>query len=152
MMHGVETGVPSSGWGRRRAMRSMSEINITAFVDVLLVLLIIFMMTSQYLKAGFEVDLPKADTPGLEQRQDPLVVTLSADKRLAVGDEVVRGLEEMRAALQSQLQGQSRPVYLKADRAVPYGTIVSLMAEIRQAGVQDIGLMTDPGREDWFEQ
>ncbi len=152
MMHGVETGVPASGWGRRRAMRSMSEINITAFVDVLLVLLIIFMMTSQYLKAGFEVDLPKADTPGLEQRQDPLVVTLSVDKRLAVGDEVVRGLGEMRTALQAQLQGQSRPVYLKADRAVPYGTIVSLMAEIRQAGVQDIGLMTESGREDWFEQ
>ncbi len=152
MTHGVETGVPMSGWGRRRGMRSMSEINITAFVDVLLVLLIIFMMTSQYLKAGFEVDLPKADTPGLDQRQDPLVVSLSVDKRLAVGDEVVRGLDEMRAALQSQLQGQSRPVYLKADRAVPYGTIVSLMAEIRQAGVQDIGLMTESGREDWFEQ
>src|SRR5512145_331495 len=152
MMHGVETGVPTSGWGRRRAMRSMSEINITAFVDVLLVLLIIFMMTSQYLKAGFEVDLPKADTPGLEQRQDPLVVTLSADKRLAVGDQVVPGLAEMRAALEAQLNGQSRPVYLKADRGTPYGAIVSLMAEIRQAGVQDIGLMTDPGREDWFEQ
>jgi biopolymer transport protein TolR len=152
MMHGVETGVPASGWGRRRSMRSMSEINITAFVDVLLVLLIIFMMTSQYLKAGFEVDLPKADTPGLEQRQDPLVVTLSKDKRLAVGDQVVRGLDEMRAAVEAQLKGQKRPVYLKADRDVPYGSIVSLMAEIKQAGVTDIGLMTDPGREDWFEK
>ena len=152
MMHGVETGVPSTGWGRRRAMRSMSEINITAFVDVLLVLLIIFMMTSQYLKAGFEVNLPKADTPGLEQRQDPLVVTLSIDKRLAVGDQVVKGLDEMRTALQSQLQSGTRPVYLKADRKVPYGTIVTVMAEIRHAGVRDIGLMTEAGREDWFEQ
>jgi biopolymer transport protein TolR len=151
MMHGVETGVPT-GFGRRRSMRSMSEINITAFVDVLLVLLIIFMMTSQYLKAGFEVDLPKADTPGLEQRADPLVVTLSLDKRLAVGDEVVAGLEQMRESLQMQLRGVTRPVYLKADRQTPYGMIVTVMANIRQAGVQDIGLMTESGREDWFEQ
>jgi biopolymer transport protein TolR len=133
-------------------MRSMSEINITAFVDILLVLLIIFMMTSQYLKAGFEVDLPKADTPGLEQHADPLVVTLSLDKRLAVGDEFVEGLEQMRESLRLQLRGVVRPVYLKADRQVPYGTIVTVMAEIRQAGVQDIGLMTESGREDWFEQ
>ena len=152
MMHGVETGVPGTGWSRRRSMRSMSEINITAFVDVLLVLLIIFMMTSQYLKAGFDVNLPKADTPGLEQRQDPLVVTLSVDKRLAVGDQVVPGLQGMREALQAQLKGATRPVYLKADRKVPYGTIVTVMAEIRQAGVRDIGLMTESGREDWFEQ
>ncbi|HZM16809.1 MAG TPA: ExbD/TolR family protein [Candidatus Krumholzibacteria bacterium] len=152
MMHGVESGVSGTGWGRRRAMRSMSEINITAFVDVLLVLLIIFMMTSQYLKAGFDVNLPKADTPGLEQRQDPLVVTLSVDKRLAVGDQVVPGLAEMREALQAQLHGATRPVYLKADRKVPYGTIVTVMAEIRHAGVRDIGLMTESGREDWFEQ
>src|SRR5262245_40746134 len=133
MMHGVESGVPGTGWGRRRAMRSMSEINITAFVDVLLVLLIIFMMTSQYLKAGFDVNLPKADTPGLEQRQDPLVVTLSVDKRLAVGDQVVPGLEEMREAVQTQMKGATRPVYLKADRKVPYGTIVTVMAKLRQA-------------------
>ncbi len=152
MMHGVETGVPTSGWGRRRAMRSMSEINITAFVDVLLVLLNIFMMTSQYLKAGFDVKLPKADTPGLEQKTSPIVVTLSLDKRLAVGDEVVQGLEQMRNSLRSQLQGAPRPVYLKADRAVPYGTIVTVMANIRQAGALDIGLMTESGREDWFDQ
>jgi biopolymer transport protein TolR len=150
-MMGVDTGVPT-GWGRRRGMRGMTEINITAFVDVLLVLLIIFMMTSQYLRAGFDVDLPKADTPGLEQETDPIVVTLSIDKRLAVGDEVVPGLQELRSVLQAAIGAGVRPVYLKADRKVPYGSIVAVMAEIRGAGVLDIGLMTDSGREDWFEQ
>ena len=152
MMGGAESGA-SDGWIRRRSIRSMSEINITAFVDVLLVLLIIFMMTSQYLKAGFEVKLPKAETPGLhEQAKEALVVTLGEDKRLAVGDQVVQGLEGLRSALKAQLGGSVRPVYLKADRKVPYGTIVSLMSEIRQAGVQDIGLMTDSGKEEWFGQ
>lgn len=150
-MMGVETGVPT-GWGRRRSMRSMSEINITAFVDVLLVLLIIFMMTSQYLRAGFDVDLPKADTPGLEQRTDPVIVTLSIDKRLAVGDRVVPALGELQTALRSELGAATRPVFLKADRNVPYGSIVAVMAEIRGAGVQDIGLMTESGEEDWFEE
>lgn len=151
-MMGVDTGVPT-GWGRRRSMRSMSEINITAFVDVLLVLLIIFMMTSQYLRAGFDVDLPKADTPGLEQRTDPVIVTLSIDKRLAVGDRVVPGLDELRAAVRAELGSAStRPVFLKADRNVPYGSIVAVMSEIRGAGVQDIGLMTESGKEEWFER
>jgi len=150
-MMGVDTGVPT-GWGRRRSMRSMSEINITAFVDVLLVLLIIFMMTSQYLRAGFDVDLPKADTPGLEQQTDPVVVTLSIDKRLAVGDQVVPQLSSLRSALQAELGSGMRPVFLKADRNVPYGSIVAVMAEIRGAGVQDIGLMTETGKEDWFDQ
>jgi len=150
-MMGVDTGVPT-GWGRRRSMRSMSEINITAFVDVLLVLLIIFMMTSQYLRAGFDVDLPKADTPGLEQRTDPVIVTLSIDKRLAVGDLVVPGLAELQAALRAELGSATRPVFLKADRNVPYGSIVAVMSQIRGAGVQDIGLMTESGEEDWFER
>jgi biopolymer transport protein TolR len=149
---GVETGVPT-GWGRRRGMRSMTEINITAFVDVLLVLLIIFMMTSQFLRAGFDVDLPKADTPGLQQQAtEAVVVTLSEDRRLAVGDQVLRGFEDLQPALRAALGAGTRPVYLKADRKVPYGTIVALMAAIRGAGVQDIGLMTESGREDWFEQ
>ena len=151
-MMGVETGVPT-GWGRRRALRSMTEINITAFVDVLLVLLIIFMVTAQYLRAGFDVDLPKADTPGLQQQaNEAIVVTLSQDRKLAVGDQVLRGFEDLQPALRAQLGAGGRPVYLKADSKVPYGTIVALMAAIRGAGVQDIGLMTESGREDWFEQ
>jgi len=150
-MMGVDTGVPT-GWGRRRSMHAMSEINITAFVDVLLVLLIIFMMTSQYLRAGFDVDLPKADTPGLEQKTDPVIVTLSIDKRLAVGDQTIARLTELQPALRAELGSGVRPVFLKADRNVPYGSIVAVMAEIRGAGVQDIGLMTETGQEDWFDQ
>ncbi len=151
-MMGVDTGVPSGF--RRRSMRSMTEINITSFVDVVLVLLIIFMMTSQFLQAGFEVALPKANTPALEQKQDPIIVTLGNDKRIAVNDrDVAGGLPGLAAALQKEVGTQStRPVYLSADRTVPYGAIVRLMENIKEAGIQNVGLMTDAGREDWFDR
>jgi biopolymer transport protein TolR len=150
-MMGVETGVESSA--RRRSMRGMTEINITSFVDVVLVLLIIFMMTSQFLQAGFEVDLPKANTPAIEQQLEPIVVTLKVDKELAVNERPVTGPDALGPAIQQEIaRGGARPVYLNADRTVPYGAIVRIMESIRAAGVQDVGLMTDAGREDWFER
>jgi biopolymer transport protein TolR len=150
-MMGLDIGVESGS--RRRAMRSMTEINITSFVDIVLVLLIIFMMTSQFLQAGFEVDLPKANTPGLEQQQEPIVVALGLDKRLSVNDRDVTGPDALAPALQRELAaGGPRPVYLSADRRVPYGAIVRVMETIKAAGVQDVGLMTETGREDWFER
>jgi len=142
-----------SGWPRRSGRRGMSEINITAFVDVLLVLLIIFMMTSQYLRAGFDVDLPDANTPGMEQKTDPLVVTLSIDQKLAVGDVNVDHIDDLRSLLEAEIASSGgRPVYLKADTKVPYGVIIGVMSRIRQAGVHDIGLMTESGQEEWFDQ
>ncbi len=138
---------------RRRSLGGMSEINITSFVDVVLVLLIIFMMTSQFLQAGFEVDLPKADTPALDTKQEPIVVTLGIDKRLDVNGAAVGAPDDLGAALKREIAANgSRPVYLRADRTIPYGAIVRIMESIRAAGVQDVGLMTDAGREDWFER
>jgi len=148
-MMGVQTGVPVTR--RRRSMQSMTEINITSFVDVVLVLLIIFMMTSHLLQAGFEVKLPKASTPALEQKQEPIVVSLSLDKHLAVNNHDVPGPEALGSALQRELAaGGARPVYLRADHTVPYGAIVRVMESIKAAGVRDVGLMTEAGREDWF--
>ena len=151
-MMGLEQDGGLSTWPMSRRRRSgMSEINITAFVDVLLVLLIIFMMTSQYLRAGFDVDLPNAETPSLTPRTDPIVVTLSTDRRLSVGDKAVQGLDDLQRTLEAELgASRDRPVYLKADKAVPYGTIVGVMSRIRKAGIADIGLMTESGPEDFF--
>jgi biopolymer transport protein TolR len=150
-MMGVETGFESGA--RRRSMRSMTEINITSFVDVVLVLLIIFMMTSQFLQAGFEVDLPKANTPALEQKVEPIIVTLKLDKSLAVNDKSIGGPGALGDALRQEIAGGgSRPVYLNADRTVPYGAIVRVMESIKAAGIEDVGLMTDVGREDWFDK
>jgi biopolymer transport protein TolR len=148
---GVDTGVPSGA--RRRSMRAMTEINITSFVDIVLVLLIIFMMTSQFLQAGMDVTLPKTATAGLESKQDPLIVSLGLDKKLMVNDELVSNPAELGPKIKLALANLgTRPVYLRADHNVPYGAIVKVMESIRESGVQDVGLMTDVGHEDWFEK
>ena len=121
--------------------RPMAEINVTPFVDVVLVLLIIFMVTAPFLQGGLEIDLPKVATRGLDVREG-LVVSIRGDRTVAVGDAVVpvaRFEEALGRAGASQ-----RPVFLKADQKVPYGMIVDLIARMRRAGVSSLGLVTEP--------
>jgi len=125
--------------GRNRM--PMAEINVTPLVDVVLVLLIIFMVTAPFLQGGLEIDLPKVATRGLDVREG-LIVSVRADRTVAVGNQVVpsTGLEKALAAAGAS----QRPVYLKADRTVPYGDIVQLIARMRRAGVASLGLVTQP--------
>jgi biopolymer transport protein TolR len=121
--------------------RPMAEINVTPLVDVVLVLLIIFMVTAPFLQGGLEIDLPKVATRGIDVREG-LIVSVRADRTVAVGDRVVSiaGFED---AL-SRAGAARRPVFLKADQKVPYGTIVDLVARMRRAGVAALGLVTEP--------
>jgi len=121
----------------------MAEINVTPFVDVVLVLLIIFMVTAPFLSGGLEIDLPKVATKGLDVHEG-LIVSIRRDLTLAVGEKVVpaKGFEDaLRDARASE-----RPVFLKADQSVPYGTIVEYIARMRRAGVAQLGLVTEPAR------
>jgi biopolymer transport protein TolR len=121
--------------------RPLAEINVTPLVDVVLVLLIIFMVTAPFLQGGLEVDLPKVSSQGLDVKEG-LVISIQRDLTLAVGRDLVARdrLEEALAA-----QGAAgRPVFLKADQAVPYGAIVETIARLRQAGVTQLGLVTEP--------
>jgi len=123
------------------ARMPMAEINVTPLVDVVLVLLIIFMVTAPFLQGGLEIDLPKIASHGLDVHEG-LIVSVRADRTIAVGNTIVPdpGFE---GALSKAGAGQ-RPVFLKADRAVPYGTIVELIARMRRAGVSSLGLVTEP--------
>ena len=121
--------------------RGNGEINVTPFVDVVLVLLIIFMVTAPFLQGGLEIDLPKVATRGLDVREG-LIVSVRADRTVAVGSAVVP-MEKLEEAL-SRAGAARRPVFLKADRRVPYGTVVQLIARMRQAGVAALGLVTEP--------
>jgi biopolymer transport protein TolR len=119
----------------------MAEINVTPFVDVVLVLLIIFMVTAPFLQGGLEIDLPRVATRGLDVREG-LIVSVRADRTVAVGNSIVP-VDRFEDAL-AQAGAAQRPVFLKADRGVPYGTIIELIARMRHAGVASLGLVTQP--------
>jgi biopolymer transport protein TolR len=119
----------------------MAEINVTPFVDVMLVLLIIFMVTAPFLQGGFEIDLPKVAARGLDVREG-LIVTVRADQKIAVGNSVVT-FEKFEDAL-ARAGAARRPVFLKADQRVPYGMIVELISRMRRAGVASLGIVTEP--------
>ena len=128
---------PGAGGHRR----PMAEINVTPLVDVVLVLLIIFMVTAPFLQGGLEIDLPRVASSGLDVREG-LIVSVRHDRTLAVGQAIVSPAnfeEALRKAHASQ-----RPVFLKADQTVPYGTIVDYIARMRRAGVVQLGLVTQP--------
>ena len=119
----------------------MAEINVTPFVDVVLVLLIIFMVTAPFLQGGLEIDLPRVATRGLDVREG-LIVSVRASGTVAVGNTIVP-LARFEDAL-ARAGAAQRPVFLKADRGVPYGTVVELIARLRRSGVSSLGLVTQP--------
>ena len=123
----------------------MSEINVTPMVDVMLVLLVIFMVTAPMMTQGVDVDLPKTTSRALRQKERPIVISIN--KRGDIFLNRVRGSEKI---LRRQLQklalndGTKRPVYLKADRRVQYGVVAAVMADIKAAGFNKLGMVTKP--------
>jgi len=126
---------------RRRSM--LAQINVTPFVDVMLVLLIIFMVTAPMLEKGLDVALPEIDNaPNLEAAKEPLVVTVTREGSIRIDQHRVEEPAKLVPVLQQILVGrQDAAVYLEADRAVPYGRVVHVMAAIRQAGVTKLGMV-----------
>jgi biopolymer transport protein TolR len=122
----------------------MSEINVTPLVDVMLVLLIIFMVTAPMMIQGLNVDLPEATAKPLDSEKEHLVITINKDQEVYINDFQV-SVESLREKLEKVLQGRTdRDVYLKADKGIPYGIVVQVMAEIKGAGVDQLGMVTDP--------
>jgi biopolymer transport protein TolR len=132
----------SSGSGGRRPL---AQINVTPLVDVMLVLLIIFMVTAPMMEKGLDVNLPQvAKAPDLAAQKEPLVVTVQRGGGLALGDERVSGLEALGATLQQMLRATpEREVFLKADKDVPYGRVMEVMAAVRSAGVTKLGMVAE---------
>lgn len=125
--------------------RMVSEINVTPFVDVMLVLLIIFMIAAPMMIQGIDVKLPAASAKALPTETEKLVVSISEDGRVYLNDTVVEpdGLASTLSALHGTC-GDDRGVILKADRKVEYGFVVQVMDAIRQAGIEQIGMITKP--------
>ena len=121
----------------------MSEINVTPFVDVMLVLLIIFMVTAPLLQYGVEVDLPESSRAPLEIPKEQVVLSIDKDRTIYV-DRYKTSLSELGQKLEAIYQGkQKREIFLQADKSVPYGFVVQTMAVIRAAGIDQMGLITE---------
>ena len=132
---------PSGGRGRKGVM---AEINVTPLVDVMLVLLIIFMVTAPMMTQGVDVDLPRTTSKALRQQDKPMVVQIDENGIIHLGDTEVH-LALVRQELEKKPQEMKKePVYLRADTNVPYGTVVKVMAQIKQAGFEKLGMVTQP--------
>ncbi len=124
--------------------RPLSEINVTPFVDVMLVLLIIFMVTAPMLQMGIDVDLPETTTQPLRLQEEPLILTVRKDGTTFLAKQEVP-LEELRAKLEAIFEGREpEEVYLRADEEAPYGVVAKAMAAARLAGVKSLGIVTEP--------
>jgi biopolymer transport protein TolR len=129
------------GTGNRRFM---SDINVTPFVDVMLVLLIIFMVTAPMMIQGLDVSLPTATAEPLPSKEEPLIISIDKSSQIFISDFQVTA-EFLREKLSAILKGRKdRTVYLKADKDVSYGTVVEVMSEIKGAGVEKLGMVTEP--------
>jgi len=139
--------VAFSGGDGGSGRRAMTDINVTPLVDVMLVLLIIFMVTAPLIQSGVKVDLPRAQAQQMEHAEEKLVLKITHDRKIYLGDTVVdpARLEQM---LQSNARVQKdKEVYLQADRSLPYGLVVQVMATARRAGVESLGMITEPEKE-----
>ncbi|MGE4551681.1 MAG: protein TolR, partial [Desulfovibrionaceae bacterium] len=122
----------------------LADINVTPFVDVMLVLLIIFMVTAPMLTQGLDVDLPQTKAvSALPEDSEVLVLTVKADGSLWL-DQYQVTLAELPDHLQRLVKEQKKHLFLKADRAVPYGAVVEVMGEIKAAGIENLGVVADP--------
>ena len=122
----------------------MSEINVTPFVDVMLVLLIIFMVTAPMMVQGLNVDWPQATAKPLNTEKEHLIISIDKDQQIFINDFQVT-IDFLGEKLIKILQGRTdRSVYLKADKTIPYGMVVQVMAEIKSAGVDQLGMVTEP--------
>jgi len=125
-----------------RTETSLSEINVTPFVDVVLVLLIIFMITAPILQSGIEVDVPKTKTVReiIEQR---IVVTVDKGQKVYIGNDPVN-IHQLGSKLKSQLKKPQDSVFLRCDETVPFGTFATVIDTLRQSGISNISIVTQP--------
>jgi biopolymer transport protein TolR len=130
--------------GNNKSRAALSEINVTPLVDVMLVLLIMFMVTTPLMQQGIDVDLPKTSSSGVETTDEPFVLVITANQEISAGKQSLQMAtlrEKLKAVFETR---KNKQIYIQADRKVDYGFVAEAMAEIRAAGIFNIGLITVP--------
>ncbi len=137
----------ANGSGRQ----TLSEINVTPLVDVMLVLLIVFMVTAPLIQQGVEVNLPDARAKPVDAQEQKLVLSIKADRSLFLGsteDAARVPLDRLEEKLRANVRAmKDKELHLMADRSLPYGFVVEVMATVQRAGVLNVGMITNPAPE-----
>jgi biopolymer transport protein TolR len=125
----------------------MADINVTPLVDVVLVLLIIFMVTAPMLQMGIDVNLPRVKAKSIDVAEEKLVLTITPAKEIFINKNKIP-MHDLRTKLESIFTSRTdREIFMRADKTVPYGFVVEVMSEIRKAGVDKLGMITEPPEE-----
>jgi biopolymer transport protein TolR len=133
----------SVGGGKGRRMGGMNEINVTPLIDVMLVLLVIFMVTAPLLTTGVHVDLPKVKSAPMPTDDTKMMVIVTADEHVYLGKDEITGNIEEKLKTNARLQ-EEKELYIQADENVKYGAVLRVMSAARTAGVEKLGMVTDP--------
>jgi len=127
--------------------KMVSDINVTPLVDVMLVLLIIFMVTAPMMTQGIDVKLPESSAPAIPSDDERLVVTITQDRKIYINDNLVESGElESKLAAITRNRLDRKGVFLRADEKIPYGYVMEVMGLIRGAGIDQIGMVTEPAK------
>jgi biopolymer transport protein TolR len=130
--------------GDENKKRFMSDINVTPFVDVMLVLLIIFMVTAPLMIQGVDVNLPKTTAQEIKTQEDPLILTVNNKMEISLENHVIK-IEELEAKLKAISEyRKDNEVLLRADKDLPYGFVIKVIAAAKRAGFNKLGMITEP--------
>ncbi len=132
-----------SGRGRRQVGTHLSEINVTPFIDVMLVLLVIFMVTAPMMQSGIGINLPQAETD-TKPAEEGLTLTVTKDQYVHIGDSTININLLERRLTEYFYNKPKKIVYLQADKDLPYGVVVRIMDITKKAGVETVGIITEP--------
>jgi len=130
--------------GTQKTQTALSEINVTPLVDVMLVLLIVFMISAPLMQQGIQVDLPKANAETLSEVPDQLVLIVNRARQLSINGTVIpQGTLRVKLTAIAKAKPEIQ-IFIQADQNVPYGFIAQVMAEVKQAKINRVGLVTEP--------
>ena len=131
------------GGGRKGRLGGMNEINVTPLIDVMLVLLVIFMVTAPLLTTGVHVELPKVKSSPMQTDDTKMMVIITSDEHVYLGKDEITGDVDNKLATNARLK-EEKELYVQADETVKYGVVLRVMAAARSAGVEKLGMITDP--------
>ena len=133
-----------SSLGRSRKRRVIADINVVPYIDVMLVLLVIFMVTAPMMQQGLEVNLPKTSSSGISLNEDPFILVLDANGKIKIS-QVAVNITDLKNKLKGLFETRkNKQIYIQADKKVSYGTLAEVMAEVRAAGILNMSLVTLP--------